>query len=101
MEQKEDVDVVSTNTEENTTTNTEHTDTFGCTEEQTVSIKVLLLFCMYLFTDNFFFFNKLSCVFMCINKIEALVYFYQGRWNEIFLGEEYTSVRILLIRGKY
>ena len=38
---------------------------------------------------------------MCINKIEALVYFYQGRWNEIFLGEEYTSVRILLIRGKY
>ena len=27
---------------------------------------------------------------MCINKIEALVYFYQGRWNEIFLGEEYT-----------
>ena len=56
MEQKEDVDVVSTNTEENTTTNTEHTDTFGCTEEQTVSIKVLvLLFCMYLFTDNFFF----------------------------------------------
>ena len=57
MEQKEDVDVVSTNTEENTTTNTEHTDTFGCTEEQTVSIKVLvLLFCMYLFTDNFFYF---------------------------------------------
>ena len=55
MEQKEDVDVVSTNTEENTTTNTEQTDTFGCTEEQTVSIKVLLLFCMYLFTDNFFF----------------------------------------------
>ena len=71
MEQKEDVDVVSTNTEENTTTNTEHTDTFGCTEEQTVSIKVLLLFCMYLFTDNFFLFNNLSCVFMCINKIEA------------------------------
>ena len=62
MEQKE-VDVVSTN-EENTT-NTE-TDTFT-TEEQTVSINVL---CIYLFILCNIFLTSCVCT-LYINKIEA------------------------------